>query len=158
MKRILFALTAGIILSGLAISLLKFESNVHANPAAEPAAVPFGDACKNIRFKFTNQHHEGGQIQFQRIKYFNKANGSWQTEDVNNAICNQGATCTTTGNNLRDSEGEDLTKFRLVYKFKGKGAAANWSDEVESGDLAPTNPTCTANKTYGPGSQGWLIK
>ncbi|HKX28661.1 MAG TPA: hypothetical protein VJ302_13260 [Blastocatellia bacterium] len=158
MNRLTFAIAAAIVLSALAITLPRFESNVQANPAAEAAAAPFGDACKNVHFKFTNQHHEGGQIQFRRIKYFNKANGDWQTEDVANTTCNQGSTCTTTGDNLSDSEGEDLTKFRLVYKFKGKGAAANWSDEVESGELTPTNPTCNANKTYGPGSQGWLIK
>ncbi|MCI0391476.1 MAG: hypothetical protein MOB07_22265 [Acidobacteria bacterium] len=158
MKRITFTLALGLILSALAISVAKFESNVQANPVAIPAAVPFGDACQNVSFKFTNRHDSGGQIKFQRIKFLNRANGNWQTEDVNNVVCNQGATCTTTGNRLRDAEGEDLTKFRLVYKYKGTGAAANWSDEVQSGVLEPTNPTCNANKTYGPGSEGWVIR
>jgi len=158
MRRITFALAIALILGALTISLPKFKSNVQANPVANPMAVSFGDACQNVRFKFTNKHHSGGKIRFQRIRYYNKANGNWQTEDVNNADCNQNATCTTTGNNLRDSEGEDLTKFRLVYKYLPTGAGANWSDEVESGDLAPTNPVCNANKTYGPGSQGWVIR
>src|SRR5262245_9131902 len=117
MKRIMFALATALILGALAISLSKVDSNVQASPITKPVTVALGDACQNVRFKITNQHHECGQIKFQRIKYFNKANGAWQTEDVNNAVCNQGATCSTTGNNLRDSEGEDLTKFRLVYKF-----------------------------------------
>lgn len=153
MSRITFVIAAVVTLSALAISLPKFASNVHANPAA-----PFGDACKNVIVKFTNQHHEGGQIEFRRIKYFNKANGAWQTEDITNTVCNQGATCKTNPNNLRDSEGEDLTKFRLVYKYKGKGGAANWSDEVESNDFIPAKPTCNANRNYGPGSLGWVIK
>ncbi len=157
MKRITFALAAGLILSALAISLPKFESNVRANPAAETASVPVGDACRNISFKFTNQLSSGGQIKFQRIKFRNKATGNWYTENVNNMTCNHGKTCTTSGNNLRDSEGEDLTKFILVYRFKSPGAAANWSDEVESVVFEPTNPTCNANRTYGPGSQGWVI-
>jgi hypothetical protein len=119
---------------------------------------PFGDACQNVSFKFTNRHNSGGQIKFQRIRYRNQANGDWQTEDINNITCNQGSTCTTTGNRLRDSEGENLTQFRLVYKYKPTGAGANWSDEVESSILRPTNATCRANKTYGPGSEGWVIR
>jgi hypothetical protein len=157
MKRIPFALAAGLIFFA-AMSLSKNESSLQANPVAKAAAVPLGDACQNVSFKFTNRHRSGGQIKFQRVQYKNRANGNWQTEDVNNVVCNQGATCTTSNNNLRDSEGEDLTRFRLVYKYKGTGAAANWSDEVSSVELTPTNPTCRANKTYGPGSEGWVIR
>jgi hypothetical protein len=140
------------------MSLSKNESGLQANPVAKAAAVPFGDACKRVSFKFTNRHNSGGQIKFQRIQYRNSVNTDWQTEDVNNVVCNQGATRTTSNNNLRDSEGVNLTKFRLVYKYKGPGAAANWSDEVISGVLTPTNPTCRADKTYGPGSEGWVIR
>lgn len=148
----MFAFASALVVSAFTISLPNLESNVQASPA------PFGDACRNISFKFTNRHNSGGQIKFQRIKYFNQANGQWQTEDVNNLICNQGGTCVTNGNNLRDSEGENLTRFRLVYKYKPTGAGANWSDEVETGDFTPGNAQCRANKTYGPGSDGWVVR
>ncbi len=46
--------------------------------------------------------------------------------------------------------------------------AAAWASEIrhrpcgkahaiEGGDKIPTNPTCWANRTYGPGSNGWTI-
>ena len=125
---------------------------------ASTAVVAYaGDACKNVKFKFTNQHDSGGTIEIRQVKYFNRANGAWQSEDIQNLECRQGKTCTTDGYNLRDSEGEDLTKFRLVYRYKGTHAADNWSDDVEGGDKLPDNPTCNANKTYGPGSTGWTI-
>jgi hypothetical protein len=113
------------------------------------------DACKNVKFKFTNNHDSGKSITVLRVKYFNKANGQWQTEDIANKVCAQGATCTTGGDNLRDSEGEDLTKFRFIYKYTEKDG--DLSDEVEGGDKVPDNPTCNANRTYGPGTGGWTI-
>ena len=131
-----------------------------------------GDACKNVKFKVTNKHDSGEKILITKVKYFNKANGKWQTEVVNQnltyepanfpipidkedgLVCNQGATCTTNGNNLRDAEGEDLTKFRFVYKYE---AAGKWSGEVEGGDKVPENPTCHADKTYGAGKNNWTI-
>jgi len=116
-----------------------------------------GDACKNVKFRFTNKHNSGGMIEVHQIKYFNKANGAWQTEDLKDLDCGQGKTCTTLGDNLRDSEGEDLTKIRFIYRYKGPNSTDNWSDYVEGGDKVPDNPTCFADKTYGPGSNGWTI-
>jgi hypothetical protein len=116
-----------------------------------------GDACKNVKFKFTNKHDSGGMIELRQVKYFNKANGAWQTEDVKHFECPQGHTCTTTGDNLRDSEGEALTKFRLVYRYKGPKDTDNWSDNVEGGDKEPNDATCNANKTYPGGKDSWTI-
>ena len=115
------------------------------------------DACKNVKFKFTNKHSAGGPIEVHQIKYFNKANGAWQTEDLKDVSCSQGRTCTTAGDNLKDSEGEDLTKVRFIYRYKGTKSTDNWSDYVEGGDKVPDTPTCFANKTYGPGDSGWTI-
>ena len=124
---------------------------------ASTAIAHAGDACKNVKFKFTNKHSAGGPIELRQVKYFNKANGSWQTEDVKHFECKQGYTCTTTGDNLRDSEGEALTKFRLVYRYKGPKDTDNWSDDVEGGDKEPDDPTCNANKTYPGGKNTWTI-
>jgi len=124
---------------------------------ASAAMAYAGDACKNVKFQFTNKHNSGGTIEVHQIKYFNKANGTWQTEDVKHFECPQSHTCTTTGDNLRDSEGEQLTKFRLVYRYKGPKQTDNWSDEVEGGIKEPDNPTCNANKTYPGGNHSWTI-
>lgn len=136
-----------------------------------------GDACKNIKFKVTNKHDSGETILIKKVKYFNKVNGKWQTEVVNQNLtltlpdteklqlfpqigkekglaCRYGATCKTQGDNLRDAEGEDLTKFRFVYKYM---AAGKWSGQVEGGDKVPDDPQCYANRTYGPGESGWTI-
>lgn len=42
-----------------------------------------GDICKNIKFKVTNKHDSGETILIKKVRYFNKANGKWQTEVVN---------------------------------------------------------------------------
>lgn len=157
MKRITFTLATALILGALAISLPKYESGVQATSVAPPAAVTFADPCTNVKVRFKNQHYSGGQIKYQRIKFLNHDSGNWYTEDVNNLICNQGDLCSTTGNNLRDSEGENLTKFQLIYKYKGPGSAANWSGEVISPVFSVTagNERCTANRTYGGPS--WTV-
>jgi hypothetical protein len=116
------------------------------------------DTCKNVKFKVTNKHNSGGTIELHQVKYFNRANGEWKTEGLSKDIdCSQGQTCTTGGENLKDSEGEDLTTFHFVYRYKGTKSTDNWSDYVEGGDKVPDNPTCFANKTYGPGNTGWTI-
>ena len=83
------------------------------------AIVQASDACKNVKFKFTNKHNSGGTIEMHQIKYFNKANGEWKTDDLKDTDCKQGNTCTTAPESLRDAEGEDLTKFRFIYRYKG---------------------------------------
>jgi hypothetical protein len=115
------------------------------------------DTCTNVKFKFTNKHNSGGIIELHQIKYFNKANGEWKTEGLKDLSCGQGHTCTTSGDNLTDSEGEELTKFHFVYRYKGTKSTDNWSDYVEGGDKVPDDPTCFANKTYGPGPTGFTI-
>jgi hypothetical protein len=107
-----------------------------------------GDACTDVKFEFTNKHSSGRSIKVMQVKYYNKANGKWQTEDVKNKECAYGATCTTDGDNLRDSEGEELTKFRFIFKYKETDG--DWSDKDEGGDKVPDDPTCNAGKKYGP--------
>src|SRR5215471_16403498 len=115
------------------------------------------DTCTNVKFKFTNQHNSGGTIEVRQVEYFNKANGKWKTEDVKVFDCPQGHTCTTSGDNLTDSEGEELTKFQFIYRYKGTHASDNWSDDVPGDIKTPDDPTCYANRTYGPGDKGFII-
>lgn len=135
---------------------------------ANPSVAEAGDACKNVKFKYTNKHNSGKPIRVVKVKYFNKDNGKWQTEDVHNEKCSQGETCVTNGDNLRDSEGVDLTKVRFIYnqeltvtEYNARGEPLRsydtWTRNIEGGDKTPTNPTCWANRTYGPGSNGWTI-
>jgi hypothetical protein len=147
--------------------------------ATAPLPTFAGDACRNVKFKVTNNHSSGKTIIVKRVKYFNKADGRWRTEVVNQnfslsvddplwaeigplgpldknpgLICKHGRECTTGGDNLSDAEGEPLTKFRFIYIYD---AAGKWSGEVESADKEPANPTCNANKTYSGGKAGWEI-
>jgi hypothetical protein len=157
MKNKLPLIACTLVLGLATFAALQFDTTVTPSATVQAAAPVFGDACKDVKFKFTNQHNSGGEIEVRQVKYYNKANGKWQNEDVNNVNCRQGKTCTTNGDNLSDSEGEQLTKIKFVYKYKPTGNGANWSDEVESAEFAPNNATCNAGKTYGPGSQGFVI-
>jgi hypothetical protein len=157
MKRMTFAIVTALILGAITLGLPKLKIDVKANPVAKPAAAQIGnDACRRVSFRFRNMHNSGGRIRFQRIRYFNPENNRVQTENVNNVECAQGATCTTTDNNLRDSEGVRLTRFMLIYRFLPPGPGNNWSNEVESGWFVPNQPVCHADREYG-GTQ-WVVR
>lgn len=156
MKKTILAVAFALVIGVLGTTVLKPESKVQASPAAETSSPKmFGDACKNVKFKVTNNHSKNGDIEIRGVEYFNKANGKWQTEDLPNVVVGQDRTVTTGGDDLKDSEGEDLTKFKFIYRWKANGREANWSGEVKSKEFVPDNPTCNANRTYGNSS--WII-
>jgi hypothetical protein len=135
---------------GIAIfATLNFASNGLTNSVVKAAPTIFGDACKNVKFSVKNQHNSGGQIEIREVQYYNKANGKWQTEQVSNKIANQNQVVTTNGDDLKDSEGEQITKVKFKYKYKGTGRGANWSDEILSSEFVPGSTTCNANRSYG---------
>jgi hypothetical protein len=101
-----------------------------------------GDACRNVKFSLTNQKDHA--ITVVQVKYFNQANNRFQTESLRNLTCAAGATCTTRGDNLRDAEGENLTRFIFVLKNEGG------ENRHETGVKVSNNPSCNADKTYGP--------
>lgn len=141
--------TMTIIAIAVAVGIAAFSA-LKANTITTVQAAPlFGDACQNVKFAVKNQHNSGGQIEIRQVEYYNKANGKWQTEDIPNQIINQGATFTTNGDDLKDSEGEQITKIKYRYKYKGTGRGANWSDEIVSNEFVPSSPVCNAGRTYG---------
>ncbi len=116
---------------------VSIPSNAHA-----------GDLCRNVSFKIKNKNNEGFKIKLTKVKYFNDTNNKWQTENVKNLECAMNATCTTGGDNLRDSEGQDITKIRFVYKeYKDN---FGWSGNIEGGDKIPDKPRCKKDIIYGP--------
>lgn len=142
--------TMTIIAIAIAIGFAAFSTMKLTPTTSVQAAAPmFGDTCKNVKFKVKNQHNSGGQIEIRQVEYYNKANGNWQVEDIPNQVINQGATFTTNGDDLRDSEGEQITKIKYRYKYKPTGAGANWSDEIVSNEFIPSSPVCNAGRTYG---------
>ena len=146
MKKTITTFVIAIAVAIAAFAALQFGNQ--ATPSVQAAPL-FGDACKNVKFTVKNQHNSGGQIEIRQVEYFNKANGKWQTEDIPNQVINQGATFTTNGDDLKDSEGEQITKIKYRYKYKGTGRGANWSDEIVSNEFVPSSPVCNANRTYG---------
>lgn len=110
--------------------------------AGGATAAHAGDACRNVRFQIANQKDHA--ITVVQVKYFNQANNRFQTEAIRNVRCAAGATCTTKGDNLRDAEGEDLTRFVFVLKNEGG------ENRHETGIKVSGSPRCGADKTYGP--------
>lgn len=115
---------------------------VIATLAGGATATYAGDACRNVKFSFTNQKNHA--VTVVKVKYFNQANNKLQTEGIRNVQCAAGATCVTRGDNLRDSEGEDLTRFVFVLKNEGG------ENQHDTNPKVPSNPKCSADKTYGP--------
>jgi hypothetical protein len=158
MKRITLAIATTLVLGALTIALPKLRSNVLANPVASPAAPQLGSkACKNVKFKFTNNRSDHATISIQKVSY--RAFSKDHTELVHTSNdCAYGHTCTTTGDNLPDADGRDVTSIQLQYKYKSTAVGANWSDLVQTPNQ-PTvaSPKCYDGKTYGDGSKGFYI-
>lgn len=123
-----------------------------------PGPVPSGDsdalrgACKDVTFVVRNGRNVA--IRIKKLKYFNRNENRWQTEDLqfgNVSLCEPGAMCSPGGaENLRDSEGDDLTKFIFLYED------INDSTLRESATFVPNIPLCRSGKEYGEGP-GWTI-
>jgi len=109
-----------------------------------------GDACKNVKFKFVNSHKSGQPIRLEQVKYRNTDNNAQQTEQVPSFVCDNGKTCVTPGDDLRDSEGVDLVNIRFVYRVQQiKNGKVDWGNQITSGPNDPSDPKCKADKTYG---------
>jgi hypothetical protein len=159
MRRISIAAAATLILGALTIAPPKLKSEIRANALAGMAAPQLGKkACTNVKFRFTNNRSDQATIRIEKVKYL--AGGQFDhTEDVHTANdCKYGSTCTTTGDNLPDTDGRSVTRIQLYYRFLPKSEGANWSDLVhtpDEPDVAST--TCGDGITYGDGSKGFMI-
>jgi hypothetical protein len=99
------------------------------------------DACRNVKFKFLNEKNHA--VTVLSVKYFNLTNNQFQTELIKNVTCAAGATCTTKGDNLRDTEGEDIS--RVVFVLKNEGG----ENRHNTPSKATTDPNkCVAGKLY----------
>ena len=159
MKRITFAIAIALVLGALTISLPKFKSNVQANPIAGPAAPQIGSkACKNVKFKFTNNRSDEATIRIEKVSYSLSGAGD-HTELVHTTNdCRPGLTCTTTGDNLPDADGRSVTNIQLHYKYLPKTTGSNWSGLVHTPNQPNvSNTVCNDSRTYGDGSKGFYI-
>jgi hypothetical protein len=113
-----------------------------------------GDACKNVKLIYKNMRPEA--IWVYKIDYYNRTNAKVQTEDVQNEQCNGGGQlCITNGDNLRDSEGQDLTNF--VFHFFINDQLHIGSEYFHSQPKLPGGgERCVANKVYS-GTPTWEI-
>jgi hypothetical protein len=113
--------------------------------AASPA---HADACKGVKFKVTNNHVEGRDIEVVKVKYFNPHTATTRTEGVKNLVCKQGSTCTTGGDNLADAKNVDLNSIQVVFRYRERDG--DWSDEFQTQPFVPAFRKCTEGKVYGP--------
>jgi chitodextrinase len=112
------------------------------------------DACKDVKFKVTNKRPV--RIKITKVEYYNSDNSQVQSEDINpNLECNTGSTCTTNGDDLRDSEGVNLTDF--VFFFNDEVSHGNWSNtDRKTQPKEPVDQKCSADRTYS-GTPIWTI-
>lgn len=136
LKRILMAIIIAV------ISFIGFNTKMLANPAM------LFDSCRNV--KFTVRNDRNGDIEIRKVSYFNQNENRWQDEDVPNTLIPRGQTKTFGKEDLRDSEGDNITKVKFIYEDK------NSRDTRESAVFVPTSPRCEAEKNFGFG-QGWAI-
>jgi len=102
--------------------------------------------CKNVSFKFKNSRaHE---IEIRKVKYYNRNENRWQTEDVPNTKCRPGQTCSFGREDLRDSAGDDITKLRFLFHDDFT------REDLESAEFTPSSPQCNDEKIFGYG-QAW---
>lgn len=103
-------------------------------------------SCRNVSFKFKNSRAR--EIEIRSVKYYNRNENRWQTENVPNTTCRPGQTCSFGREDLRDSRGDDITKLRFLFHD-------NYTrEDLESAEFNPSSPTCTDEKVFGYG-QAW---
>jgi hypothetical protein len=132
----------------LSAALLGLLACVAPSPASAD-----NDLCKNVRFRFVNEHKSAQPIRVETIKYRHTVNNKQQTEQVANIVCDTGKTCFTRGDDLRDAEGVDLVNIRFVYRVQQiRYGKLDWGDQITSGpnDPAAGARKCRADKIYGP--------
>lgn len=107
------------------------------------------DACTKVKFKLTNHHQDKVAIKVLKVEFYNSDSGKWKTEDLANFECGYDKTCTTSGDNLADAEGRNITKVKFHFQYKERDG--QWSKEFTGGEKAIESSAqrCTANKTYG---------
>jgi len=152
MRKITIAVATALVLGAITIAIPKLRSNVQAKPVANPAAPQFGSgACKNVKFKFTNLRSDKAKIHIEQVKYtVLSANHAENVSTDKDCLWNQ--TCTTTGDNLPDSEEREVKNIQLVYKFLPPNVGNNWSDLVQTPIISKTITNCKSNTTYDVGS------
>jgi hypothetical protein len=142
----------------LAVAALLFTGN--------PATVSAGDACKNVKFKIVNQRPK--TIRITKVQYHNADNNKTQSENINpNLECKAGMPCTTNGDDLRDSEGVNLTNFVFFFNDAAVNEIGlpadtppkrNWSAlDLKTQAKVPADKKCRAGRLYS-GDPAWTIK
>src|SRR3954465_14609525 len=110
----------------------------------QPATVYAGDACKRVKIQFKNERNT--RIKVTKVDYFNTTNNKIQTEHLT-LECPSGSTWPWSGQDLRDAEGEPLTRF--VFYFNDQEKDGGWSKvDIKTQPKIPANQTCSADRLY----------
>lgn len=113
---------------------------------AQPAAAA---SCKNVKFNVTNNHFEEREIEIRSIRFRNPhQNGKLQKENVKNKVCRYGATCRTSGDNLKNADKVDLYDIQVVFRHRNNDTT--WSKEFITRPFTPKFRKCGKDKQYGP--------
>ena len=121
------------------------------------AAPAYADVCKNVKFQVKN--NRAADIKITSVDYDRDvAANNPKHENINpNLVCQSGATCKTNGDDLANSEGENLTNFVFFFnEIEADGGVSK--DDYYTQPKVPDDKRCTANRTYGkPGANAWTI-
>lgn len=134
---------------------MKLSQYILAGTAAvlvvgvSPAALAADDLCKNVSFRFSNDHRDRRAIKVIKVQYHNVVNDRNPTVELTATECNFGATCTTPGVDLKDVEGNNIKDIKFEYRYKERDG--DWSDRtmLGAGPYSDSRKECRANKTYG---------
>jgi len=107
------------------------------------------ETCKEVVFTVTNNHFEEREIEIRSVKYRNPHKGGQvQTENVRNTVCNYGATCSTSGDNLNGAAKVDLHSIQVVFRHRNHDGS--WSKAFITQPFTPKYRKCKDGKKYGP--------
>lgn len=110
------------------------------------------DSCRNVSFQVKNSRSD--QIQITKVNYFNQNEDRWQSETIGSNICGSGVLCKFGYDDLRDSEGDRITKIYFEFKAR-RNSNASWSGPIRSQEFHPDDPQCRVGRQYGQAD--WII-
>jgi hypothetical protein len=139
---------------------MKYDNILAALIAVAAVGLPLSasadnDACKGVRFKFTNNHPTEKGIEVTGVEYIDVVNNKNVSVKLTPVQCAYRATCLTGAEDLRDIEGNKIKSLRFVYKYQERDG--DKSDNTRSGPFEPVHKECRADRVIGPGQRGFVI-
>ncbi len=120
------------------------------NIGTAKSALLGSDACKGTDIFITNMRERNGDrtaIDVDFVEFYSVSEGAWKTEGLTNRVVSYGTDELWLNQDLANAENDEISRFRVHYKYLPSGPGANWSSRVYQ-EIDITNVRCVAGQNF----------